>query len=224
MIRNALAMLGAGLAGLLGLRALGARRGVTLSLAAVLVILALLIVIAALYWQHAVVALVVTALCALGVAVMFQRIKPGQAFRGAAAALVLMFFFTWLAVQLGHVFFGDGITDWVGEYDLYTWSATFQLPTLDIPSSAQDFLLAMGVALLCAALVSANWLRPWLVFIGLSLLLLMMPSFLERHGILLGIRDFVHDPFYLLLAFLAVLAVFVRLIEQPHRKRNSWRR
>lgn len=220
-MRNLLTALGAGLAGLLGLRALGAHRGFILGITVLAVFVALLLALVGLYWQRAVVALAIAALCALGVAVMFQRVKPGQAFRGAATALVLMFFFTWLAIQLGSVFFGGEYADWAGVFDFHALSTIFQLSELDTPSAFQNVLLATGVALLCAALISTNRLRPWLIFIGLSLILLFAPDFLERCGFLPGFQDFLRDPFYLLLALLALSAVFVRLVEHSRANGSS---
>jgi dolichol kinase len=66
----------------------------------VILALARLVVGTALLWKHAVVALAIATVCSLAAGVMFQKVDPSKAIGGAIAAFILMFVFSWLALQM----------------------------------------------------------------------------------------------------------------------------
>ena len=178
-------------------------RGFALRVVGVLFAVALLIVGTTLLWKHAIVAIAIAALCALAVSVMFGKVDPSKAIGGTLAALLLLFGFTKLALQLADPIFFDRSND------LSRWfTETFEIyqPFTSHSGSTPSSLVTLGVALLVASVFLDRWLRAGAVFLGILLVLSYAPTVLESSGVYLN--DFfrsTNDPVF----NLAVLCVLV---------------
>jgi hypothetical protein len=168
----------------------------------VILALALLVIGIVFLWKHAIVALAIAAVCSLAVGVMFQKVDPSKAIGGALAAFVLMFVFSWLALQMADpLLFGrdSDLSRWINNY-----TSSFRLFDGHDVGGAR-FLTALGVASLLTACFLDRWMKAIAVFFGALLLLFFAPSVLEQQG--LFDRDFFYgnDPVFKL----AILCVIV---------------
>lgn len=179
--------------------------GFALRVVGVIFAIALLIVGIALLWEHAIVALLIAALCALAVSVMFGQVDPSKAIGGTVAALLLVFGFTHLTLQLADPIFFDRsnhLSRWFAH--VFEQDQLFGHDIADTPGS----LVALGVALLVASVFLDRWLRAGVVFGGVLLVLSSTPTLtlLERSGIHLdNVFRSSNDPVF----NLAVLCIVV---------------
>jgi len=206
------------LGGVITMGALAPNRNFAIRVIGVILALALLVIGTMFLWKHAIVALAIAAVCSLAVGVMFQKVDPSKAIGGALAAFVLMFVFSWLALQMADPFlFGR-------DSDLSRWISKF---TSDLrPFSGYDvggsgFLTALGIACLLAACFLDRWIKAIAVFFGALLLLFFGPTVLERHGLL--VRDFFygHDPVFKLAVLCVVVISIVGIVRLLTNSRNS---
>lgn len=194
--------------------ALGPSRDFPARIAAAVLVLGMLTAGAVLLWRPAIVALAIASVCSLAVGVMFQRVAPARAISAALGAFVLMFAFSWLALQLAPPFlYGE-------ESDLTRWlSRVGERLDLPDPTHASPALLAAaGAACLLAAACLRRWLRAIAVFAGALLLLVYLPP-------LLGEVDFAPlapggDPNLRLLALGLLVAGIVVLARRARRRRG----
>jgi len=168
----------------------------------VTLVVALFVVAAVLLWKQAIVALAIAAVCSLAVGVMFQKVDPSKAIGGAIAAFILMFVFSWLALQMADPLLFER------ESDLSRWTRGFFdgfRPFSERDVAAPGFLAALGAACLLAARFVARWMKAIAVFVGSLLVLYFAPSLLQEHGFFVRGFFWGHDPVFKL----AVLCVIV---------------
>ena len=193
---------------------LAARRTLTPGVVGAIIAVGMLVVLTALLWKHAILAVAIAAVCALAVGVMFGRIDPSKAIMGAITAFVLFFVFTWLALQMAEpLLFGreSDLSQWVKQ--VFGHGEAFNGG--DFGSSG--FLAALGVACLIGGCFLARWMRALAVFAGLMLLLTSGPRILDEHGLSFRELLYTHDP-VLRLAYLGMIVVgivaVVKLLSQ----------
>ena len=182
--------------------------------------LALLVVGTALLWKHAVVALAIATVCSLAAGVMFQKVDPSKAIGGAIAAFILMFVFSWLALQMADPLLFET------ESDLSRWIKGFvngYQPLIGVNLLAPGFWVALGAACLFVTPCLARWMKGIAVFFGALLVTCFAPVVLEQEGVF--VRDLFdgHDPIFKL----AVLCVIVigtvgvaRLLTNPRNSKH----
>ena len=183
----------------------------------VILALALLIVGTFFLWKHAIVALAIASVCSLAVGVMFQKVDPSKAIGGALAAFVLMFVFSWLALQMADPLLFDR------ESDLSRWLDDFTdnfQPFAGHDISGAGFLTALGIACLFAACFLDRWMKPIAVFVGVLLMLFFGPAVLERYGLFSLSYFHGHDPVFSL-AFLCVVVIGIVGIAKMLINNNS---
>lgn len=182
--------------------ALAPNKNFALRVIGVIFALALLVIGTVFLWKHAIVALAIAAVCSLAVGVMFQKVDPSKAIGGAIAAFVLIFVFSWLALQMADpLLFGR-------DSDLSLWLSDFVndfRPFAGHDTGGPGFLTALGVACLLAAGFLDRWMKAIAVFFGALLLLFFAPTLLEQHGLFVRNFFYGHDPVFKL----AVLCVIV---------------
>ena len=200
--------------------ALGARPVLPALAVAGALAVALLAVGAALFWKHAIVALAIAAVCSLAVGVMSQKVDPSKAIGGALAAFLLMFAFSWLALQMADpLLFGrdSDLSRWIRESAGRAW-----------PFGGEPFESPMlFVAIAVASLSAARFLRPGLkavaVFVGTLLLFFFGFRLLEDHGFFLSDFFYRHVPASrLVVVAMIVLGIvgIVRLLANNSNHRN----
>jgi hypothetical protein len=165
-----------------------------------------------------IVALAIAAVCSLAVGVMFQKVDPSKAVGGAIAAFVLMFLFSWLALQLADPLLFNK------ESDLSRWLTNLcgsAQPYGRHDIGASVFLASLGVACLLAACFLDRWIRAIAVFLGALLVLFFTPVVLEEHGIIF--RDFFygHDPVFELAIVGLIIVGLVAIVRLLTASRNS---
>lgn len=195
-------------------------RGFALRVVGVILALAILVVLTVLLWKQAILALAIAAVCSLAIGVMFQKVAPAKAIEGAIAAFVLIFVFSWLALQMAGPLLFDR------ESDLSRWLHQIRLecgPSGRHAVTGPNFLVALGGASLLAACCLDGWMRATAVFAGALLMFFFSPALLENSNFF-GQMFYGHDPVFNL-AFLCVFvigfAVVVRLLRTPRRHCNS---
>lgn len=187
----------------------------------VIMALALLILVTPFIWQHALVAVAIGAACSLAVGVMFGRVKPSRAIAGALTAFVLMFVFSWLALQMSDpLLFGrdSDLSRWLK--DLFNGHRPFG--SSDIGTSG--FLVALGISSLIAACFLERWMKAIAVFFGLLMVLFFTPAVLEGYGICLQNMFYGHDR-VLIVAVIGVIVIgivsIVRLLANSNNSKNT---
>jgi len=186
----------------------------------VILALALLVIGAVFLWKQAIVALTIAAVCSLAVGVMFQKVDPSKAIGGAIAAFVLIFVFSWLALQIADpLLFGrdSDLSRWVRDL-----SSNFR-PFGGHDVGEPGFLTALGIACLLAACFLDRWIKAIAVFFGALLLMFFGPSILERQG--LFVRDFFygHDPAFRLSVLCVIVIGIVGITRLLTNNKNSKR-
>lgn len=182
--------------------ALAPNKNFAIRVIGVILALALLVIGTAFLWKQAIVALAIAAVCSLAVGVMFQKVDPSKAIGGALAAFVLIFVFSWLALQVADPLLFDReshLSLWVKDM----WGSFRPFRGYDVGSPG--FLAALGIASLLSSCFLDRWMKAVAVFFGALLLMFFGPGVLEQHG--LFVRDYFygHDPIFKL----AVLCVIV---------------
>lgn len=178
----------------------------------VIITIALFIICSAFFWKHAIVALAIAAVCSLAIGVMFQKVDPSKAIKGALVAFILMFFFTWLAFEIAAPLFFDR------ESSLSLWFTNtvsgFRSST-DHDAGVPGLLTALGAACLLSACFLERWIKAVAVFIGALLLALYTPIALKQHGIYITDFFYSHDPVFNLIVLLVIaigIGGFTRLL------------
>lgn len=178
------------------------------------VALAVVVVLVALIWKQAVVALAIAAVCSLAVAVMFQKVDPSRAISGAIAAFVLFFIFSWLAIQVSEPLFFHRQSD-VSRWLESLWNQRH----FDSYSSSSTWLAAIGLACLIGGSLLDRWLRASAVFVGVVLLCVFGPVVLDENGFSLLTSLRCTDPVLkvaLLCLLVAGIVTLTRAIGSKH--------
>lgn len=189
--------------------ALAPDRNFALRVVGVLFALSILVVLAVLLWKQAIVALAIAAVCSLAVGVMFQKVDPSKAIGGAITAFVLMFLFSWLALQMADpLLFGreSGLSQWLQRafHDFH------HLGKGDVQTPG--FLAALGAACLLAACCLDGWAKAITAFIGGLLVLYFAPAALEQKGIVVRDLFYGHDPVFRLAMFGVCVVAAVSIV------------
>lgn len=195
-------------------------RRFALRIVAVVLASALLIVAVVVWWKYAIVAAAIATVCSLAIGVMFQKVKPAQAVAGAIVAFVLMFVFSWLALQMADplLFNEDSeLTHWL----------TGLFSTGGLYDNRQSWSPGLTLALVVFGLVVAYALRRWFKPILITALFLFVIGsvliFLDQSGINLTELFSGNDPtsrLASLLLLFGVIVVAAKLIINSNRPKN----
>ena len=198
--------------------AMAPNKNFALRVTGVIFALAILIVLSVLLWKQAIVALAIAAVCSLAVGVMFQKVDPSKAIAGAITAFVLMFVFSWLALQMADPLLFNRESDlsrWLG--DAFNGFRPFGGHDVGAPG----FLAALGAACLLAAFFLDRWMRAISVFFGALMVLFFAPAVLEQQGVF--VRDFFygHDPVFKLAVLGVIVIGIVGIVRLLANSKNS---
>jgi len=169
----------------------------------------LLFVAASYFWHEAVLGVAIASLVLLALGVMLQQVAPAKALAGASTALILLFVFSWLAVQLADTFLFNK------ESPLQRWLNT-EWPAL--PDGLDVFWpnSTAQIALATACLVTAAFLKriykAVLVFVGILLLTLQVPYLMQVGDWYGRLQLLMENPLILATIFFMALSFAVRIL------------
>lgn len=132
------------------------------------------------YWRSAMLTISIVLVCVLAIGVAYQKIAAPKAIISAIAAFILIFVFSWLAIQLSKVFlFGQTI-----DMSSFTGSATGDVQYLIRNAITNPiFLTAFSLACIITSRYMNGWLKSVLLFVGVIAIVMSTPTLLEYIGL-----------------------------------------